>query len=80
VNHLERVNFHLTNLEVCRRMLMNDKLSSEDVNKLKDPMEMYISALSSDCEDDPTTLEPDCKLKHDLTKLIFRCLRRIGTR
>lgn len=58
--HLERVNFHLQNLEVCLRMVTNDKLDSKEVMmKLKEPMEMYVEALDSDCEDDPSTMEPD---------------------
>jgi len=58
--HLERIKFHLENLEVCMRMVMNDKLSTAAVNsKLKEPLDMYIDALESECYDELENLEPD---------------------
>uniref|UniRef100_A0A914HT59 CCR4-NOT transcription complex subunit 3 n=1 Tax=Globodera rostochiensis TaxID=31243 RepID=A0A914HT59_GLORO len=58
--HLERVKFHLLNLEVCMRMINNEKLEIKDVNgKLKEPLEMYIDALDPENDDDPESLDPE---------------------
>ncbi|KAI6215242.1 hypothetical protein M3Y94_00362900 [Aphelenchoides besseyi] len=56
--HLERVKFNLTNLEVCMRLILNEKLEVEEVNnKLRDPLDMYVDALGSEYDDDLATLE-----------------------
>lgn len=58
--HLERVKFHLLNLEVCIRMINNEKLEIKDVTtKLKEPLEMYIDALDPENDDDPESLDPE---------------------
>lgn len=58
--HLERVKFHLLNLEVCMRMINNEKLEIKHVNeKLKEPLEMYIDALDPENGEDPETLDPE---------------------
>ncbi len=71
---MERVKFHLTNLEVCMRLITNEKLDIKDVTiKLRDPLEMYIDALDPDNDDDPTTLEPDGFFQfQELFKFIFQ--------
>lgn len=61
--HLERVNFHLKYLEVCMRMITNEKLDPKEVDqKLKEPLEMYVEALDPDNDEDPSNLEPDGKI------------------
>ncbi|KAI6230763.1 Not1 domain, CCR4-Not complex component [Aphelenchoides fujianensis] len=56
--HLQRVIFHVTNLEVCMRLVINDKLESADVlEKLKEPLDMYVEALEPENEYDLATLE-----------------------
>ncbi|KAI6212796.1 BMA-NTL-3, isoform c [Aphelenchoides besseyi] len=56
--HLERVTFNLTNLEVCMRLILNEKLTVEEVNnKLRDPLDMYVDALGPEYDDDLATLE-----------------------
>ncbi|KAL3117087.1 hypothetical protein niasHT_007490 [Heterodera trifolii] len=58
--HLERVKFHLLNLEVCMRMINNEKLEIKVVlGKLKEPLEMYIDALDPENDDDPESLDPE---------------------
>ncbi|KAI6176878.1 hypothetical protein M3Y97_00846500 [Aphelenchoides bicaudatus] len=58
--HLDRVKFHLQNLEVAMRLIMNEKLDVEDLNNtLKEPLELYIEALDPDNDEDPSNLEPD---------------------
>lgn len=58
--HLERVKFHLLNLEVCMRLINNEKLEIKDVlTKLKEPLEMYIDALDPENDDDPESLDPE---------------------
>nr|CAD2202703.1 unnamed protein product [Meloidogyne enterolobii] len=58
--HLDRVKFHLLNLEVCIRMINNEKIEIKDVNgKLKEPLEMYIDALDPENDDDPESLDPE---------------------
>jgi len=58
--HLERVKFHLLNLEVCMRLINNEKLDIKDVlTKLKEPLEMYIDALDPENDDDPESLDPE---------------------
>ncbi|KAI6230026.1 Not1 domain, CCR4-Not complex component [Aphelenchoides fujianensis] len=53
--HLQRVIFHVTNLEVCMRLVINDKLESADVlEKLKEPLDMH---WSPENEYDLATLE-----------------------
>ncbi|CAD5221885.1 unnamed protein product [Bursaphelenchus xylophilus] len=57
---LDRVKYDLEMLELCMRLITNDKLNiKEVVNKLKEPLEMYVDSLDPDNDDDPTTLEPD---------------------
>ncbi|KAI6240167.1 Not1 domain, CCR4-Not complex component [Aphelenchoides fujianensis] len=56
--HLERVKFNLTNLEVCMRLITNEKLEIKEViNKLKEPLDMYVDALDPENDNDPATLE-----------------------
>ncbi|KAI6233713.1 Not1 domain, CCR4-Not complex component [Aphelenchoides fujianensis] len=61
--HLERATFHVTNLEVCMRLITNEKLESAVVVALlKEPLDMYVEALEPENEYDLATLqslEPD---------------------
>ncbi|KAI6220602.1 Not1 domain, CCR4-Not complex component [Aphelenchoides fujianensis] len=61
--HLERATFHVTNLEVCMRLITNEKLESAVVwALLKEPLDMYVEALEPENEYDLATLqslEPD---------------------
>ncbi|KAI6233689.1 hypothetical protein M3Y99_00883400 [Aphelenchoides fujianensis] len=61
--HLERATFHVTNLEVCMRLITNEKLESAVVVVLlKEPLDMYVEALEPENEYDLATLqslEPD---------------------
>uniref|UniRef100_A0A915CM52 CCR4-NOT transcription complex subunit 3 n=1 Tax=Ditylenchus dipsaci TaxID=166011 RepID=A0A915CM52_9BILA len=58
--HLERVKFHLLNLEVVMRLITNEKLEIKDVlSKLKEPVEMYIEALDPDNELESEDLDPE---------------------
>ncbi|KAI6175136.1 hypothetical protein M3Y99_01992000 [Aphelenchoides fujianensis] len=61
--HLERATFHVTNLEVCMRLITNEKLESAVVVALlKEPLDMYVEALEPENEYDLGTLhslEPD---------------------
>ncbi|KAI6216593.1 hypothetical protein M3Y99_01812100 [Aphelenchoides fujianensis] len=61
--HLERATFHVTNLEVCMRLITNEKLESAVVMALlKEPLDMYVEALEPENEYDLATLhslEPD---------------------
>lgn len=59
--HLDRVKFHLMNLEIIMRLITNELLDIKMVlDKLKEPIEMYIDALE-DPENliDPTSLDPE---------------------
>lgn len=58
--HLERVKFHLTNLEICMRLITNEQLDIKTVlNKLKEPIEMYVEALDPENDENPDELDPD---------------------
>ena len=50
---MERVKFHLANLEVCLRLITNEKLDAKEMlSRLKEQLEMYIDALDPENEDE----------------------------
>lgn len=52
-HHLERMNFHISKLEICMRMVNNESLESKTVMEvLKDAMEVYIEELQSEDRED----------------------------
>ncbi|CAD5221908.1 unnamed protein product [Bursaphelenchus okinawaensis] len=58
--HLERVNFHMDNLEVCMRLLLNEKIRYEDVkNQLMESLDVYVEGLGPDATEDPLDIELD---------------------
>lgn len=60
MKHLDKVKFHWQNIEVCMRLITNEKLdANEVVSKLREPLIMYTEALDSDCDEDLENLEPD---------------------
>lgn len=57
---MERVKFHLMNLEVVMRLIVNEKLEIQEVlTKLKEPVEMYIESLDPESDLDPESLDPE---------------------
>lgn len=59
--HLDRVKFHLMNFEIIMRLITNELLDIKMVlDKLKEPIEMYIDALEDpDNLMDQTSLDPE---------------------
>jgi hypothetical protein len=57
--------FHWQNIEVCMRLITNEKLDAHEViTKLREPLAMYTDALDSDCDEDLENLEPNGKYIH----------------
>ena len=52
--------YHSNNLEVCLRLITNEKLQAKDtMNRLKEPLEMYIDALDPENDEDPESYDPE---------------------
>lgn len=57
--YLERVKFHLMNMEIVMRLITNEMLDIKTVGeKLKEPIEMYIEALEDPLMDH-SSLDPE---------------------
>ncbi|KAK0418956.1 hypothetical protein QR680_013871 [Steinernema hermaphroditum] len=59
-HQIERISFHISNLEVCMRLVDNDTLQSSTVmESLKDAMETYIESFDPDSDMTPTENDPE---------------------
>lgn len=53
----------MTNLEVCMRLITNEKLDIKTaLDLLKEPIETYVDALDPENDVDPEELDPDGEL------------------
>lgn len=67
--HKERLNYHVTNLEVCMRLVTNDQKEPKDVlDVLQEAVDTYVEALDPDCEMNPSELDPfgETKLLYEM--------------
>lgn len=57
--HKERLNYHVTNLEVCMRLVTNDQKEAKEVmDVLHDALESYAEALDPESDMNPKELDP----------------------
>ncbi|KAE9554151.1 hypothetical protein FO519_002631 [Halicephalobus sp. NKZ332] len=57
--HKERLNYHVTNLEVCMRLVTNDQKEAKEVmDVLQEAVESYVEALDPDSDMNPKELDP----------------------
>uniref|UniRef100_A0AC34QPR1 CCR4-NOT transcription complex subunit 3 n=1 Tax=Panagrolaimus sp. JU765 TaxID=591449 RepID=A0AC34QPR1_9BILA len=57
--HKERLNYHVTNLEVCMRLVTNDQKEAKEVmDVLHDALESYSEALDPESDMNPKELDP----------------------